>query len=227
MIDGGSTDGTIDILKKYDGHIDYWISAPDQGQADAINKGFAKSNGEILAWLNSDDTYESGVLAEVTELFHQHPDIDVISGRCRLWYGDHRDRIMESSPLRTFADFLKVGSGWMSERLIMQPEAFFRRDALRKVGELRKDLPTCFDTCLWIEMARAGCRFHSVDRHWANLRMHADQKTADLNRGYAELVRAAWQYLLSDWESLGLQARDIADDLFERSRRSRNEIGSD
>ena len=110
VMDGGSTDGTVRILQKYDHHIDFWQSAPDQGQADAINKGFARSSGEILAWLNSDDTYQPGALGEVADLLRHHPDIDVISGRCRVWYGDHRDRILEPSSLRTFIDFLKVGS---------------------------------------------------------------------------------------------------------------------
>jgi glycosyltransferase involved in cell wall biosynthesis len=215
VIDGGSTDRTIDILQKYDQRIHFWTSGPDKGQANAINQGFARAHGDILAWLNSDDTYEEGVLEQVANLFDQQPEMDVISGRCRLWYGDDRDRLLDPSPLRTFEDFLKVGSSWMDSRLIVQPEAFFRRTALEKVGSLREDLKICFDACLWIEMAKAGCRFQSIDQHWANLRMHAGQLTSDLNKGYAELVRAAWQYLLADWETLGPHAPEIADDLFQ------------
>lgn len=214
VIDGGSKDSTIDILRRYDQCIDFWVSEPDKGQAHAINKGFARAQGEILAWLNSDDTYESDVFGQVVELFDRHPDLDVISGQCRLWYGDRRDKLMDPSPLRKLEDFLKIGSGWMNDRLIVQPEAFFRRSALEKVGMLREDV-VCFDVCLWIEMARAGCLFHSVNQHWANLRMHAGQKTTDLNGVYGELVRAAWKYLLSEWERLGSsQTCDIADDLF-------------
>src|SRR5262245_14464164 len=83
VIDGGSTDDTLSILRKYDDRIDFWVSAADKGQAAAINKGFARASGEILGWLNSDDTYEPGVFAEVARSFQEHPDVDVISGRCR------------------------------------------------------------------------------------------------------------------------------------------------
>src|SRR5262249_52247597 len=95
VMDGGSKDGTLNILRKYEDAIDFWISAPDKGQAAAINKGIATASGEILAWLNSDDTYELGVLSAVAKTFQQHPDADVVSGRCRLWYGNDRDRLIE------------------------------------------------------------------------------------------------------------------------------------
>ena len=106
VIDGGSTDGTVDILRKYERHIDFWVSERDKGQAAAINKGFARASGEILAWLNSDDTYQMGVFAQVAELFCQRPDVEVISGRCRLYYEDgpsaswthrHCEHLMTSS----------------------------------------------------------------------------------------------------------------------------------
>jgi glycosyltransferase involved in cell wall biosynthesis len=74
VMDGGSKDGTLDILRKYEDAIDFWASAPDEGQAAAINKGIATASGEILAWLNSDDTYESGVISTVAKTFQQHPD---------------------------------------------------------------------------------------------------------------------------------------------------------
>src|SRR6516165_8828702 len=122
VIDGGSTDETMSIIKKYDEHIDFWTSEPDNGQAAAINKGFAKASGQILAWLNSDDTYESGVFAEVAKMFERHPEADVISGRCRIWSGDARDRLIAPSPLRCFDDFLKIRTNWTNDRLIVQPE---------------------------------------------------------------------------------------------------------
>lgn len=221
VIDGGSTDSTLDILKKYDQHIHFWTSRSDKGPANAINQGFAKARGDILAWLNSDDTYEKKVLEQVANLFVQRPEMEVISGRCLLWHGDERDRLVEPSPLRTLEDFIKIGSSWMNGRLIVQPEAFFRRTALTKVGALREDLKICFDVCLWIEMAKAGCRFHSVDRHWANLRMHAGQLSSDLEQGHAELLRAAWQYLLADWDNFGPKASEIANDLFQALLRVR------
>jgi glycosyltransferase involved in cell wall biosynthesis len=213
VMDGGSTDGTVDILRKYERHIDFWESAPDKGQAGAINKGFARARGEILAWLNSDDVYEPGVLAEAADLFGEWSDVDVISGRCRLWYGDGRDRLVGPSPLRTFEDFLKINANWLNGRLIIQPEAFFKRSAFDHAGGLREELHYSFDTCLWIDMAKVGCVFASVDRHWANLRMHEDQKTRDLTGGTVELARAVWMQLRENWGRVD-DPFAIADDIY-------------
>src|SRR5260221_4474865 len=199
VIDGGSTDNTISILEKYAKHIDFWTSEPDNGQAAAINRGFAKASGEILAWLNSDDTYESGTFAKVVKAFQQHPKVDVMSGRCCIWYGDSRDRLIAHSPLRSFDDFLKVGTNWVNDRLIVQPEAFFKRRAFEKIGCIREDLYYVFDACMWMDMAKKGCIFHSVDQHWANLRMHRGQKISNMAGTNDELFRIAWNQLRENW----------------------------
>jgi len=214
IIDGGSNDGSLAIIERYAAALTHWVSEADNGQADAINKGFSRATGDVLCWLNSDDTYAPGVLREVAEYFDAHPDVDVVSGRCRLWYGDQRDRLMAPSPLRDYGDFLRIGSNWTKGRLIVQPEAFLRRSAFEATRGLREDLHYCLDSCLWMDMARVGCRFDSVDRHWANLRMHPGQKTADLSPAYAELAATAWQHLLQDWPRFGDNAREIADDIF-------------
>jgi glycosyltransferase involved in cell wall biosynthesis len=213
VMDGGSTDGTVAILRKYERHFHFWTSAPDNGQADAINKGFARAGGEILAWLNSDDVYEPGVLAEAADLFGKRPEIDVISGRCRLWYGDGRDRLMEPSPLRSLDDFLKINTNWRNRRLIIQPEALFRRRAFEKVGKLREDLHYCFDQCLWMDMAKSGSTFASVNRHWANLRMHEGQKTWNITGAFAELARVAWDHVRESRERLA-DPLAVTDDIF-------------
>jgi|SRR6516165_3382699 len=213
VFDGGSTDGTVSILEKYNEHIDFWTSAPDKGQAAAINNGFAKANGEILTWLNSDDTYEPGVLTEVAKAFQELPDADVISGRCRIWYGDSRDQLVAPSPLRRLGDFLKIRTNWMSGRLIVQPEAFFRHSAFEKVGRIREELFYCFDVRLWMDMAREGCAFHSVDRHWANLRIHKDQKIQNMAGNYKELAGVAWTQLRENWATVE-DPLSIADEIF-------------
>src|SRR5438105_955747 len=74
IVDGGSTDGTCDVLRKYDGRLQ-WTSSPDSGQADAINRGFADTSGDILAWLNSDDTYEPGAISAAVNYLNEHPDV--------------------------------------------------------------------------------------------------------------------------------------------------------
>jgi glycosyltransferase involved in cell wall biosynthesis len=199
VLDGGSTDETVSILKKYDEYIDFWTSAPDKGQAAAINKGFAMASGEILTWLNSDDTYEPGVLAAVGNAFQENPGFDVVSGRCRIWYGDNRNKLVAPSPLRSFDDFLKIKTNWMNDRLIVQPEAFFRRKAFERVGRIREELFYCFDTCMWMDMAKKGCIFHSIDQHWANLRIHKAQKIQNISGSLEELVRLTRTQLLENW----------------------------
>jgi Glycosyl transferase family 2 len=213
VLDGGSTDETVSILKKYDEYIDFWTSAPDKGQAAAINKGFAMASGEILTWLNSDDTYEPGVLAAVGKAFQENPDFDVVSGRCCIWYGDNRDKLVAPSPLRSFDDFLKIKTNWMNDRLIVQPEAFFQRKAFERVGRIREELFYCFDTCMWMDMAKKGCIFHSIDQHWANLRIHKAQKIQNISGSLEELVRLTRTQLLENWTVVG-DPVGVTEDIF-------------
>ncbi len=222
IIDGGSTDNSVEIIKKYEKWLAYWVSEKDRGQSQAINKGFQKASGEILAWLNSDDTYEKKAFANIAEEFAAHPDADVISGQCRLWCGRPDDQMVGPSPLRTYQDFLRVGSNWMNHRLILQPEAFFRRRAYELADGVSEGLHFALDVSLWIKMARQNCYFHSFNQHLANLRIHKGQKTADVYSAYAELCRLAWNYLQKDWDLFGKEAPLIADDIFSALEKVRN-----
>jgi len=221
VIDGGSTDESVAVLERYGSRLAYWTSTPDNGQAHALNKGFARAKGEILGWLNADDTYAPGAVRRAVEALSERPGVDVISGRCKLWHGEPSDRLMPASPLRSYEDFLRVGSGWLAERLIIQPEAFFRRRAYDAAGGVPEHLRYAMDVGLWLAMARAGCRFDSLDEHWANLRIHGDQKTADPYVAYAELCKLAWTTLRKDAERFGPRALDIADDIFSGLERVR------
>jgi hypothetical protein len=101
----------------------------------------------------------------------------------------------------------------MSGRLIAQPEAFFRSRAFELAKGVRQELAFCFDACLWMDMAKMGCKFASVDRHWANFRIHDSQKTRDLNRASAELARVAWDQLQENY-TRAENPRAIANDIF-------------
>jgi glycosyltransferase involved in cell wall biosynthesis len=214
IIDGASSDRSVEIIKKYEKWLSAWVSEKDRGQSHAINKGFQKATGEILAWLNSDDTYEKNAFANIACEFANHPDADVISGQCRLWCGKPGDRMIGPSPLRTYEDFLKVGSNWMNHRLILQPEAFFRRRAYELADGVSEELHFSLDVSLWMKMARQNCCFHSFNQHLANLRIHKGQKTTDVYSAYAELCRLAWNYLQKDWDLFGKDSPLIADDIF-------------
>ena len=84
IVDGGSTDGSVEIIRKYSDKLAWWISEPDQGQTDAINKGFAKANGDILAWLNSDDTYLEGAVSEAVDYLEANPEVGMVYGDANL-----------------------------------------------------------------------------------------------------------------------------------------------
>ena len=82
IVDGGSTDGSVEIIKRYEDQLAWWVSERDQGQTDAINKGFARATGDILAWLNSDDTYEPGAVSAAVKYLQEHPEVGMVYGDC-------------------------------------------------------------------------------------------------------------------------------------------------
>ena len=222
IIDGGSADNSKEIINKYEKWLAFWVSEKDKGQSDAINKGFKRATGDIFAWLNSDDTYEPRALGEAVLEMNSHPEADVVSGQCRTNGYRNGDYTLSPSPLREYTDFLKVGSNWMSERLIVQPEAFFRKRAYEVAGGL-PERNYVLDYELWLKMSRAKCKFYSVNKHWANIRMHPGRKTETNDLAYAELCLAAWSYLMQDWDALGDEAKVVADDIFKAMNKVRDE----
>lgn len=147
IIDGGSTDNTLDIIKEYDGRITY-ITEKDNGQSDAINKGFKMAHGEIVAWLNSDDVYEPHCISRAIEEFEKNPKLGLLYGE-----GYIIDEL--SNKVRVFEhtqefDYWKLVNFW---DYIMQPATFFKKEMLQKVGYLDVNLHYCMDWDLWIRLA--------------------------------------------------------------------------
>ena len=145
VIDGGSTDDTVKILKGYGKRVN-WLSEKDNGQADAINKGFARAKGEILAWLNSDDYYEPGTLKKVATYFDSHPEVDFLFGDMNFVdeKGSHPQQCNYLSDY-SFARLLKYC-------YICQPSVFFRRSVLKKVGYLDTHYTYAFDYDYWLRI---------------------------------------------------------------------------
>ena len=169
VIDGGSTDGTVEILRRF-GHGVQWVSEPDRGQAHAVNKGIAASDGEIIAWINSDDVYHPGAFARIVRAFEACPDVDVIYGDAD--HIDARDAVIEPYPTRAWS--LPA----LADRcFICQPAAFFRRRAIGRWGTLDESLRYCMDYELWLRWGKAGARFLYLPEKLAGSRLHADTKT--------------------------------------------------
>ncbi len=123
MVDGGSTDGSVEIIKRHEKEISWWISEKDKGQAEAINKGFQRVGGEIIGWLNSDDTYQPDILREVVDVFGSDPALALV-------YGDVR-AIDETGVLINHIRYGDWSLGDLMEfNIIGQPAVFFRREAL-------------------------------------------------------------------------------------------------
>jgi glycosyltransferase involved in cell wall biosynthesis len=174
IIDGGSTDETINIIKKYELRISYWISEPDNGQSHAINKGLAKCTGEIFNWLNSDDWLEPLALFEIADRFRKKPSLKVISG-----FENHISPQGEVS--------LQKGTTIQESLLqtielchITQPSTFFRLDALRGVGAISEDLNYLMDGEMWIRflMLHGQKDFLKIHKTLVNFRLHDHSKTS-------------------------------------------------
>jgi glycosyltransferase involved in cell wall biosynthesis len=182
VVDGGSSDGTLDILKKFAGHLKY-ISETDRGQADAINKGFSRCGGEILAWLNSDDTYAPGAVRAVAEIFAARPDIGVVYGNAD--FIDARGNFI--APCAHIENFNRHRLLHYSDYLV-QPAVFFRRALFESAGGLDALLNWAMDYDLWLKFA-ARTEFFYLRKNLAHYRWLGGSKTAGGGEARIEEVR--------------------------------------
>jgi glycosyltransferase involved in cell wall biosynthesis len=183
IVDGGSTDGSVDIIKKYAARLAWWVSEPDKGQTDAINKGFARAGGDILAWINSDDTYEPGAVSDAVEYFQSHPEIGLVYGDTH--FIDEQEQVIGKFNARQ-TDYQLLRRGYVH---IPQQAAFFRSDLWREVGPLDPSFYFAMDYDLWVRLA-ARAPIHYTPQMWANFRLHSGGKTiiAD-DRCWPEMIR--------------------------------------
>ncbi len=173
IMDGGSTDETVKILGKYSQHLAYWVSEPDEGQTDALIKGFNRATGDIMCWLCSDDLYESKALREVAEAFTEHPDWQVV-------YGDSFWIDAEGRPLRFKREIPFNRFIWMYDHnYLPQPSTFWRRDIYERVGGLDPRMKLAMDGDLWARFAEHTTPHH-VPRAWSRMRYYPEQKNLRL-----------------------------------------------
>jgi glycosyltransferase involved in cell wall biosynthesis len=190
VIDGGSTDETKSVLARHSDLLAYWESEPDRGQSHAINKGMARTSGEILTWLNSDDRLAPGALAAVAMAFHRSR-ADVVAGIAELYQdneliGRHITACGDG-PL-PLDDILDLKRCWYAGQFFYQPEVMFTRAMWERAGgRVDESLFYSMDYELWFRFAAAGARLHVIGRPVAQFRMHASQKTHVTERFMAEL----------------------------------------
>ena len=175
VIDGGSTDGTRDILTRYNDRL-HWISEKDQGQSDAINKGIRMAKGTVVAWLNSDDLYLPGTLQKVRNFFDARPDCQWVYGKCRIV--DEQDQEVRkwiTGYKNLFLDHYSFNV-LLLENFISQPAVFFKKKAFDTVGPLALDLPYAMDFDLWIRLAKQFKPGY-IDDYLAGFRVHSEAKS--------------------------------------------------
>lgn len=178
VMDGGSTDESINVIARYAPHLTRWVSQPDAGQADALRSAFATATGDVLHWLNSDDVLLPGALQRVQYAFDANPRMDVISGHSLAI--DESDRIINvrrgpiNSPRWMRWGYLRVS----------QPSCFFRRSLYEAVGGIDPSLHCVLDTELWYRMAGRNTRWSGVNAYLAATRNHPATKGATLQLEY-------------------------------------------
>ena len=166
VMDGGSTDGTVDVIRKHERRIAHWVSRPDAGVAAALNAGFRFATGGVLGFLNADDFYLPGAFTQVADAFARLPGIEVCSG--------HGYFALASGEL---------GAPMLSDRwnlthfkygacVLLQPATFFRRAAFDRAGGFPETGRVCWDMELWARLAATGARFHTLDAFLAGFRLH-------------------------------------------------------
>jgi glycosyltransferase involved in cell wall biosynthesis len=183
IIDGGSTDGSIDIIRHYSDRLAYWVSERDQGQTDAINKGFARARGAVLAWLNSDDVYQPGAISEAVAYLLAHPEAGMV-------YGDTNFVNEAGAPIGRFpaaqTDYRRLRQGYVH---IPQQASFFRADLWRRVGPLDPTFYFAMDYDLWVRLS-ALAPVTYLPRLWASFRLHGGGKTITADdRCWPEMLR--------------------------------------
>jgi glycosyltransferase involved in cell wall biosynthesis len=153
IIDGGSTDNTLEILRKFEGRLK-WTSEKDEGLADAVNKGLDRATGEVIGWLNSDDLYLPGTLQRVAGHFETHPECMWLYGRCRIIDEDDQEIYKSVTGYKNLLLNRFSYGRLMTENYISQPAVFFRKKLVEEVGKLKKELRFAMDYDLWLRFGK-------------------------------------------------------------------------
>lgn len=181
VIDGDSRDGSVDIIRRYESHLAYWISESDSGQADAINKGLARATGKYVAWLNSDDIYLPGAIHRAVAALARNPNAGLVYAN---WVGINADGDQTNWPHCRQYSLVDL----LSMRIIPQPTVFMRRDVLQSVGGIDPTYHLLMDHHLWVRIARVAPILF-VDEYWAGARHHAQAKNSTQRLGFTKEAR--------------------------------------
>jgi glycosyltransferase involved in cell wall biosynthesis len=210
VVDGGSTDGTIDVLKSYGPRLQ-WVSEVDQGQVDAINKGLSAATGQVVGWLNSDDLLLPGGLARVAEAFTGHPGTEWVHGRCEII--DEQDRAVRRwvSRYKHFRARRHSFANLLTENYVSQMTAFWRRSVHEQIGYLDPRWRLAFDYDFFLRLASRGDPVY-IQSPIACFRWYPTTKSGSaLGRQFDESIAISARYDVSrGWTAARRQAKNAA-----------------
>ncbi|NOT06093.1 MAG: glycosyltransferase [Anaerolineales bacterium] len=188
IVDGGSSDGSVDVIKKYAGRLAWWVSEQDKGQTDAINKGFNRASGEILAWLNSDDTYNPGAVSAAVKYLTENPDVAMVYADCN-YINEQGAVIGKFNSAQT--DHRRLREGYVH---IPQQTMFFRANYWQELGPLDSSFYFAMDYDLWTRIAARAPIKYLAGQMWANFRIHTSGKTTSADdRCWPEMLRVHYR----------------------------------
>jgi glycosyltransferase involved in cell wall biosynthesis len=195
IIDGGSTDNTVDVIKKYSDKIAYWISEKDAGQSDALNKGLAKCTGEIFNWINSDDYYEAGTFFKLANYFNANKNVTTVSGWCNCFNDTTSEIIFKSR-----SEYFQNVETTLLQQKINQPATFYSLKTIKELGGINTTLHYGMDLELWFKyLAKYGQQnILLVEDTLAHFRLHDESKTVQLQPKFKEEEVSIWHNLLEN-----------------------------
>ncbi len=197
VVDGGSTDGSVELIRRHADQIDFWLSEKDAGQADAIQKGFSRASGDYLFWLNSDDVLLPGALEKVHAALDAHPHWDALTGYHVRMDADSRIISCHRTPTES-----AMRARWGIHHVIQQT-CFFRRSLYEKIGKIDPQLHCVLDTELWCRMFDAGAVWGHIPHYLAGFRQHgaakgSDSKWLQMYRDEEEMLRQKYPRYCAD-----------------------------
>lgn len=189
IIDGGSTDGTVEVIRKYESRISYWVSEKDRGQTHAINKGLARASGDIIAYINSDDYYASDAFRLVADEFIRHPQASLIHGICAIVneQGEKIDQRLAS--ITQYEEILDLWGVWWNKRNFVQPEVFWTKAAFKNAGYFNESLFYVMDYEYWLRILKNNGQVLTVQQELSNFRRTSIQKSTHSDRVALELLQ--------------------------------------